>query len=215
VRSEPGFSLTELLVVVAIILIVSGLSFPSISRAIDSAKLKSAAQQVASIYQQARIRSTQDNTYHELLVSPSGISPAEICLDLNGDAACGADEPQVQLPFHVSLISQGLPVALDVTTLGFSPLTTETSTTYNQQDIPVHALAWNARGLPCQRTSSSSPCSNWTTTASSAAEVAWVQYLQLQRSAEDAAYAAVTVSPTGRIRTWTYAPAQNGGRSWF
>jgi prepilin-type N-terminal cleavage/methylation domain-containing protein len=215
VRSEPGFSLTELLVVLAIILIVTSLSIPSVSRAIDNARLKSAAQQVASIYQQARIRSTQDNTYHEVLISPLGIAPAQICLDLNGDSVCGADEPQVQLPAQVSLISQGVPVALDVTTLGFSPLTTDTSTTYNQQDMAVHALAWNARGLPCQRTSSSSPCSNWTTTASSAAEVAWIQYLQLQRSAQDAAYAAVTVSPTGRIKTWTYAPTRSGGRAWY
>ena len=214
-KAETGFSLTELLVVLAILLIVSGLSIPSISRAIDNARLKSAAQQVASIYQQARIRSTQDNTYHELLVSSSGITPAQICLDLDGDAACGANDPQVQLPSNVSLISQGVPVQLDITTLGFSPLTTETSTTYNQQDIPVHALAWNGRGLPCQRTSSTSPCSNWTTTASSAAAVAWLQYLQLQRSANDAVYAAVTVSPTGRIKTWTYTPGQNGGRSWF
>lgn len=214
-RSQPGFSLTELLVVLAIILIVGGLSLPSISRTIDSAKLKSAAQQVANIYQQTRIRSAQDNTYYDVQAGMAGISPAQMCLDLDGDGVCGANEPQVQLPPQVALISTGMPVQLDPATLGFSPLTTDSSSTYSQKGLQVHALAWNARGLPCQRTSSTSACTNWTTTAVGAGPVAWVQYLQLRRTADEADYAAVTVSPTGRIKTWIYAPAQNGGRAWY
>lgn len=214
-RSQPGFSLTELLVVLAIILIVGGLSIPSLSRTIDGAKLKSAAQQVASIYQEARVRSAQDDTYYALLVSLPGVSPAQICIDLDGDAACGPNEPQAQLPRQVVLINSGVPVELDSATMGFSPLTAESSSTYTQQGIQVRALAWNSRGLPCQRTSSTSACLNWTTTSVGAGPVAWVQYLQLRQTAEDAAYAAVTVSPTGRVKTWMYAPAQNGGRAWF
>lgn len=213
-KSQAGFSLTELLVVLAIILVVGGLSIPSLSRSIDSARLKSAAQQVAGIYQQGRILSTRDDTFHELLIAAPASGPAQICVDLDGDAACQANEPQVQLPAQVRLINSGVPLELDSATLGFSPLATS-STTYNQQGFPVHALAWNGRGLPCQRTSPTSACLNWTTTATGAGPVAWVQYLQMQRSMQDVAYAAVTVSPTGRIKTWTYAPAQNGGGSWF
>lgn len=214
-KSQPGFSLTELLVVLAIILIVGGLSIPSLSRTIDNARLKSAAQQVAGIYQEARIRSAQDDTYYGLLVSQPGVTPAQICIDLDGDGACGPNEPQVQLPAPVTLISAGVPVNLDSATMGFSPLTADSSSTYTQQGIQVHALAWNSRGLPCQRTSSTSACLNWTTTSAGAGPVAWVQYLELRQTADDTAYAAVTVSPTGRIKTWMYAPAQNGGRAWF
>ena len=46
VRSKAGFSLTELTVVLAIILIVSGLSFPSLARVIDMVRVKTAAQQL-------------------------------------------------------------------------------------------------------------------------------------------------------------------------
>jgi len=215
VKSQAGFSLTELVVVLAIIVVVGGLSLPSLSRVVDNAKLKSAAQQVASIYQQGRILSTQDNTFHELIISGPANGPAQICVDLDGDAVCDTSEPQVQLSGQIKLLSSGVPVELDSATLGFSPLTTASSQTYNQQDIPVQALAWNSRGLPCQRASTTSNCSNWTTTPAGAGPVAWVQYLQMQRSADEAIFAAVTVSPTGRIKTWLYGPAPNGGAAWF
>lgn len=206
--------MTELLVVLAIILIVGGLSLPTFSRSIDSARLKSAAQQVASIYQQGRNVATRDDSFHEILVSAPLNGPAQVCVDMDGDAVCEVNEPQVLLPPQVRPISTGVPVELDSATLGFSPLASS-STTYNQQNIGVHALAWNGRGLPCQRTSTTSGCANWTTTPAGAGSVAWVQYLQMPQSGGVMAYAAVTVSPTGRIKMWTYAPGQNGSGSWY
>jgi prepilin-type N-terminal cleavage/methylation domain-containing protein len=214
-KSRAGFSMTELVVVVAIILVVSGISLPSISRTLDNARLNSAAQQVASLYQQARMRATQDNNYYTLIVSPAVVSPAQMCLDLDGDAACGNLDPQIQLPSLVTLNNNGVPVQLGSATLGFTPLRTETSSTYSQQGTAESGLAWNARGLPCQKLSSTSPCSNSLSPVGAAAgPVGWVQYLQLQRSSDDALYAAVTVNPSGRIKIWKYTPG-NGGRSWY
>jgi len=198
--------LTELVVVVAIILVVSGLSLPSISRTIDKARLNSAAQQLASIYQQGRIRATQDNSYYILPVSAAGVQPPQVCLDLDGDGICSANDPQAQLPPEVSISNNGIPVEIDPGTLGFTqPLTrTETSTGYSQQGIQEPGLAFNSLGLPCQRSSSTSPCLGPT---------AWVQYLQLRHS-DEILYAAITVSPTGGVKIWHYA---NGGpgSGWF
>lgn len=208
-KTEAGFSLTELLVVVAIILIVGGVALPSFSRMLDTARLKSASQQVASLYQQARIRATQDNTYYEIVGTGPGIRPALVCIDLDSDGVCGPTEPQVQLPPGVSLNNTAVPVLLDQPTLGFNAFGVEGSVMYNQLDNLVPGLAWNERGLPCQRASTTSPCANLIASGS----VAWVQYLQMQQSAADIAYAAITVSPTGRVKTWTYGGA--GGRSWF
>lgn len=214
-KSQAGFSLTELMVVLAIIMVVGGLSFPSLSRTVDNARLKSAAQQVASMYQQGRVLATQDNTFHELLVSATANGATTVCVDVDGDAACDGNEPQALLSGQVQLISSGVPVELDSTTLGFAPLTAASSQTYNQRDQLVKALAWNARGLPCQRTSTASNCSNWTTSPAGAGPVAWMQYLKMPRSGDEVLYAAVTVSPTGRIKTWSYTPAGNGGGTWF
>ncbi len=204
--SEAGFTLMETLVVVAITLVVAGLSIPSLSRAIDNAKLKAATQKLAGFYQQARVRATQDNTYYELLPSAPGAKLPQICLDLDGDGECEAGEPAAEFPPQISFNNTGVPALPE---LGFAPLQTESSTMYGQQNSMVPGLAWNGRGLPCQRISPTSPCSN-----SIPGAVAWVQYIKFQRSAADVGYAAVTVSPTGRIKTWTYDPASNGNGSW-
>lgn len=202
-KAKAGFSLTELVVVVAIMMIVSGLSLPSLSRIINNAKLNAAAQQVASIYQQGRIRATQDDSYYLLPVVANGAQGSQICLDLDGDGICSANEPQAQIPSAVDLSSVSIPAQLDATALGGNLRSTDNAVNYTQQGIMEPALAWNALGKPCLRSSSTSPCS----------PVAWVQYLQL-RSGDEVLYAAVSVSPTGSVKIWHYEPG-NGTGGWF
>lgn len=205
-NSRAGLTLTELCVVTAMILVLTGLSLPSLYRILDNARLKAAASQVAGFYEQARIRATQDDTYYEVLLSPPGVRPSQICLDLNGDGICGANEPQVQISLTVaSADAASIPAPLDTSTLGFAPLTTSSSTMYNQQNRFIPGLAWNGRGLPCQRTSPTSPCSSVS---------GWVQYLTLTRSPTDQTFAAVAIGPTGRIKVWTYARTGTK-RNWF
>ena len=204
--SRAGVTLTELCVISAMMLVLTGLSLPSLSRILSNAKLKGAARQLASFYEQSRIRATQDDTYYEVLLTAAGAGPSRACLDLNGDGACGTDEPQVEISLAVSPADSGsVPSPLDSTALGFSPLTTSSSIMYNQQNGFVPGLAWNGRGLPCQRGSATSPCTPIS---------GWVQYLKLSSSPTDAIYAAVTVGPTGRIKVLTYSNT-GGGRNWF
>ncbi|MGE5324399.1 MAG: Tfp pilus assembly protein FimT/FimU, partial [Actinomycetota bacterium] len=205
VKSKAGFSFTELVVVVAIIMVVSGLSLPSLSRILDNAKLNAAAQQVASIYQQGRIRATRDNNYYLMPVVANGALGSQICLDLDGDGVCSANEPQAQISGAVDLSNTAVPLQLDATALGATSLSSaEYAVNYSQQGIMERALAWNALGRPCLRPSSTSPCSG---------PVAWVQYLELS-SGNDTFYAAVTVSPAGNVRIWHYEPGSGTG-GWF
>ena len=202
--AQAGFTLAELLVVASIISVVVGMSIPTLSRAIDNARLKGAAQTLVSVYQDARVRAAQNDTSYEVLVSPPGVAPAQVCIDLNGDGVCNAGDPQTPLSAGISL-NNGVPSELTKALLGFDPIKTENSFTHDQNNDVVPGLAWNGLGAPCQRPSSTSPCG----------AVGWVQYLQLRRSGGDVLYAAVSVSPTGRIKTWTYIPAANGNGSWF
>src|SRR5258708_3977424 len=96
--SQSGFTLAELVVVLTIILIVGGLSIPNLTRAIDTSRIKGASQTLAAVYQDARIRATQNNTSYQVLVSPIGISPAQICIDLDGDGTCSAGDPITTFP---------------------------------------------------------------------------------------------------------------------
>jgi prepilin-type N-terminal cleavage/methylation domain-containing protein len=202
---QAGFTLAEMTVVAAIVLVVGSLSIPTLSRTIDISRLKSATQALASAYQDTRIRATQDDTSYEVLVSAPGIQPAQTCIDVDGDGACGAGEPVTIFPAKVVVSNVGVPIPLDVTQLNYPVVNTESSTMHTQQDKFTPGLAWNARGLPCQRASAVSPCS----------ATGWVQHLQLQRSNGDVLYGAVTVSPTGRVKTWIFIPSGNGNGQWF
>ena len=105
-KSRAGFSLTELTVVAAIILIVSGLSLPSLTRVIDIVRVKTAAQQAAFLYQQARIRATQDDTYYNVVSN----GPSSLCLDLNGNGVCDPNDPATALSGGAILSNAGIPV---------------------------------------------------------------------------------------------------------
>jgi prepilin-type N-terminal cleavage/methylation domain-containing protein len=195
---QAGFSLAELLVVVAIILVVGGLSIPSLSRVIDNSRLKGATQKLAAVYLDSRIRATQNNTTYEVLVSPPGTIPAQACIDLDGDGNCGAGEPVTIFPAQISITNVGVPVPLNSAVLNY-PVA-------SQQDGLTPNLTWVSRGIPCHRNSATAACvgTGW----------GWVQHLQMQRSGGEVLYAAVTVSPTGRVKTWTYIPG-NGNGQWL
>ena len=203
--SQRGFTLAELLVVASIVAIVIGMSIPSLARAIDNAKLKGAAQTLVSVYQDARVRATLNNTSYEILLSGAGVSPAQACVDLNGDGVCSSGDPLTQIPSRVILSNINPPPGLSDSVLGFPTLRTESSVMHDQYNDLAQGLAWNGMGVPCQRLSSTSACT----------PVGWIQYLQLPRPGADTLYAAITVSPTGRIRTWRYIPSATGNGSWF
>jgi prepilin-type N-terminal cleavage/methylation domain-containing protein len=198
--SQSGFTLTELIVVVTIILVVGGLSIPNLTRAIDTSRIKGAAQSLAAAYQDARIRATQKDTSYQVLISPPGISPAQICIDLDGDGTCSAGDPVTTFPMQVKISNLGVPVPLGPAKLNY--LTTDTE----HSNALGSGLTWNAMGLPCQRTTSpTAPCT----------AMGWVQHLQLLRANGDVMYAAVTVSPTGRVKVWTFIPSGNGNGTWL
>ncbi len=196
--SQAGFTLAETLIVAAIILVVAGLSIPSLSRAIDNSQLKGATQELAAVYQDTRLRATQTDTSYEVLVSPPGVTPTQVCIDLDGDGACGAGDAITTFSSKIIVSNQGVPVPLG------PQLTFPGVTDTEHSSMPVPGLAWNSRGLPCQRSSANAPCQ----------ATGWVQHLQFQRSNGEIFYGAVSVSPTGRIQTWIFIPSGNGNGQW-
>jgi type II secretory pathway pseudopilin PulG len=203
--SQAGFSLAELIIVVAIIMVVAGLSIPSLSRAIDNARLKGATQTLAAVYQDSRLRATQNDTAYEVLVSAGGAGvPARACIDLDGDGLCGTTDAATTFPNKVKLSNSGIPVPLDPQ-LKFPLANTESPAMHTLQDVPVAGLAWNSRGIPCQRSSAAAPCM----------ATGWIQYVQLKRTGGSTIYGAVTVTPTGRVKTWIFIPSGSGNGQWL
>lgn len=187
---ETGFSLIELSIVLAIILVVAAITLPSLPTILESIKVRGAADELAGFYQEARMRAIQDDNYYEVIVAGN---PAGAFLDLGGNGVAAAN-PALQLPAAITLNNLGAPAGLDQKKLGFTPLSTETSVMFDQDGTQRPGLAWNSRGLPCQRPGPTSVCQTG---------IGWVQYLQYQ-GGTGPVYAAVSVSPASKVKVWTY-----------
>jgi len=186
-----GFSALELMVVIAIIIVVVGISIPTIYTVVANIKLRGAASDVAGLMQQARIIAVQKNaTYSVVFGTIAGGAPGAF-VDLNNNGTWNAgppSEPTIQLPRTVSQVaapsgSGGQPTTLD-STVGF------TANTGN--------ISYNARGLPCDVTST--PC---------ATGVGYIYYLNDTRAFGQTQWAAVSITAAGRVKTWYWY-----GSSW-
>jgi prepilin-type N-terminal cleavage/methylation domain-containing protein len=216
---QSGFSLLELVIVISILMVLAGMTIPHFTEMISAQRLQSSARTYAAFLQQARARSTQDAQWYEVLIdATSGATPIAY-LDINGNGSRDASEPVAELPAPVVISDTGVPAGFDnANLLGATPLNLETTPQMvNQNGTAYAGLAFNERGLPCQRTSSTTACTNSTQInvggTLTSVPVAWVTYLQYPRSSGGGmAYAAITVTPAGRIKVWTYQ--LGGGGSW-
>src|SRR2546423_8217332 len=90
-RSRGGFSLVELLVVVAVILVVAAVATPNIVNALRTQRLRGTAGDYASLLQRARIRAVEDNRFYG--VRPNAPANATLAfVDIypqNGDGTSG------------------------------------------------------------------------------------------------------------------------------
>jgi prepilin-type N-terminal cleavage/methylation domain-containing protein len=186
---QAGFSLVELLIVVAIMMVTAAIAVPKVSDILNGLRLRGAAQQLSELYQQARMKAVQDDSYYEVLISADN---RQVYVDIAGNGT--PSNLVLPLPPAMSLNNAGVPPGLDQKTLGFDPVVAETSVMFDRDGTNRPGLAWSSRGLPCQRSSATSLCQ---------AGVGWLQYLQLQEGAQ-VAYAAVSVSPAGRVKVWKY-----------
>jgi prepilin-type N-terminal cleavage/methylation domain-containing protein len=184
-RNSKGFSLVELLAVIAIILILAVLTTPNILRAVRTYRLTSASREVASLLQRARydaVRLNRDNP--PLLVRTQTIGgQATFWVDANGNGAPDATETQVILPLEIQSLPPGAVPGTASMGLG-------ATTQFN------NVMAFNARG---------------TLEFGAAAPTVFVVFLGYPAQ-RDIGYRAVTITPLARTQTWM---AQAGGANWI
>jgi prepilin-type N-terminal cleavage/methylation domain-containing protein len=179
--SSRGFSLVELMVVVMIIMVISVVAIPNIMNSINNVRLRSMVGTVSGVIQNGRMLCIKANRQYTVRFSMAGASSVAF-VDVNGDGTPQSIEPQAQL--GGTIIQVAAPVGttpLDNTVLGFTP--------------QAGNLTFNARGLPC--------------TSAGVCGVGFVMYFTDQRRVGGTGYAAVSVTPAGRVKTWMWA-----GASW-
>jgi prepilin-type N-terminal cleavage/methylation domain-containing protein len=176
-KPKSGFSLVELCIAMAVMLIVVAMALPAFNRTIENYRLNASANAVKDMLLQAQTAARKANEpYYANPISPmqasaqsaggAGFSPSA--------ATSGAVTFQGVPPGNVNINDLlnalgGIPPAAPGTPIGF-----------------------NARGVPCQ----ANPASPYVCPG----PTAFIWYMQNSSGA----WGAVTVSPAGRIRTWRY-----------
>jgi prepilin-type N-terminal cleavage/methylation domain-containing protein len=194
VAASDGFSLTEMVVVVAIILFLAALAVPNFSRISARINLKSAASDLSGLMQQARILAAKNNAIYGIAYGTiNGVGVA--CVDLNLSNTCTTGEPLVTLSTTVTPAS-GAPTGGSGQPTAYVLVGDTGTTNYDN----ATRLAYSARGLPCAYVSS---------TCSTPAGGYFVYYLNGARPDGSTGWAAVVVTRTGRSKVVTW-----NGSSW-
>jgi prepilin-type N-terminal cleavage/methylation domain-containing protein len=193
VAASDGFTLTEIIVVLAIVLTLAGLAFPIFTRISYNIRLKSAATNISGLMQQARILAARQNAVYTIAIPSAG---GQACIDLNKDGSCQSTEPVIRFNSNV-IPATGAPNGSGGTPSAYVLSgDSGTGTPYDNATV----LGYSARGLPCAYSGGtcSTPAANY-----------FVYYLQDPRPDGSTGWAAVVVTRTGRTKSFTW-----NGASW-
>jgi type II secretory pathway pseudopilin PulG len=212
-QTRTGFSLLELLICLAVMMVVTVAAFPTISKNLQVFKLQSSAQDVATLLQRTRILAVKNNSFYSVVFATiRGSNYA--CIDVNYNGACDAGESMVALSGNVSLVTDGSGPSTAQITCGAltSPCPAGfTGLNYFNQPATVDA-SYNNRGLPCVGNPPStepSPATNPQCNETSGGNAVGFLYLLQYAGTGGKTYSAVTVTPSGLVGVWLYS-----GTSW-
>lgn len=188
-RTQRGFSLLELLIVVGIVLVIAAMATPSLLNTVRRYQLESSARNAASVVMRARYEAIRLNQrVSTLYVAPAGNNPAFFGVDEENppDGILQATEPQMPLSTAVRMVGPGFGVPL-LTTMGpkYAAATILGPPNYQITFDPVGTVVYQptvGAGNP------------WI-------ESNTVYVLLLQHNITQQ-WAAVTITPAGRFRVW-------------
>ena len=192
VRSHCGFSMLELMIVIAISMVMAVYALPMFLQAYYDVRLKAACADLSGLMQKARIQAARTNSTFAVYY-PAG-SPQQAFVDMNNNRQWDASvtingvsmgEPSVYFGGTISVPSSapsgsGAPTA-------YVLVGDTAGTTYNN----ATTLGWSSRGLPCAYVGGvcSTPAAGY-----------FVYYVEDKRP-NGIGYGAVVVTRSGRTKT--------------
>ena len=197
-RGDAGFSLLELTIVVAILMIAGGIALLMAQQVVRSVHLQTAASNYANLLQQARVRAVQDDNYYSVvIVAPNGNGSYTAFIDIGQNGTFADSDPQLLFPADVK--AKDISSAPAVTNLESQFL--PSASTYNTVNTTAEGPTFGPRGVPCTPSSTSGG-----SCPSLGQPTSYITFLKNVRSSS---WEAITVSPAGRIREWSYDGSGN------
>lgn len=208
---------------IAITLVLAAFSMPYLAAAVANLRVRSAADEVAGLFQQARMAAVRDNKYYSIIVNNALSAQVRgACVDLNWNGACEANEPAIEMSGEVQVVfGAGIPNTTLITcgNNGSAPCPAG-SVGMNYTPQPGSAKpGFNQRGLPCvgnppsaEPTWPNSLCYiNDPTGGPFAGKPVGFLYVLQYTGALGTSYSAVAVTPAGRATVWTYSGKDAAG----
>ncbi len=196
-RRSAGFSLIELIVVIAIILVVSALAVPQVLTQLDTYGLRSTTGAVVGALQNARMQAIKDNRFYTV----RGINVAAnitantpgVYVDSIGTGAANGSGNNV---YDTGEAAAAFPTNITFDTAGAHPPFDNTLAGPNFNPILLNVPpSFNSRGLPCV------PLGANCVAGGGAAQFA---FFLRQTGTSGVHWSAITVTSSGRMRTWTW-----------
>jgi prepilin-type N-terminal cleavage/methylation domain-containing protein len=185
--ASRGFSLVELLMVVAITLVLSTIAIANIAAVVSSNRVRAGISSVSGLLQNTRMLAVQKNktmTAHMTTLTRGTL--VGYVKDATDSSELDGDDTQVQWEAPVIRLSaptgESAPTELDSDVLGYTPQPTD--------------ISFNSRGLPCSY--SGGNCTN----------AGFLYYFKDTSRQGSKGWAALSVSPAGKIKKWFW----NGSR---
>jgi prepilin-type N-terminal cleavage/methylation domain-containing protein len=193
-----GFSLIELMIVVAIILCIVVVALPTMMHVIADVRTRSSMSNLGGVMQRGRseaIRQNKTMTVHFGTTGPQVMAFAHAASD--PVTAPSKGDPVIAMGRGVQLFrtppsGSGAPTELTGTLLWGS-------STESAAPDHAHDISFNSRGMPCLYDSTSGACD----------PKGFVYYFTYQPPYGTNGWTAMSVSPAGRVKSWLW-----GGDIW-
>jgi prepilin-type N-terminal cleavage/methylation domain-containing protein len=185
-HGQAGFSMIEMLIVLAIIMIISAMAMPNIINSVQIMRMRSTLTEITGLYQQTRRLAVRDSKIYPVRTTLL-TGKLTFYADLNNDSNYAAGEPAVALPDGMSI------VATPGTTTGIN---------VDMTNVVGTVPSFNNRGLPCQYTNAFK-CDFIATVSGNFVPSHFVIFLQSSNGGS----MAVSVAPSGEVKGYIWSGA--------